>query len=517
MMPAAVDYRYPMKLKELLAEVDQQSKLPDILVAGLNLDSRNVEPGDVFIALSGTRYHGMNFAEQAFNHGAVAVLYDPEDGGQELANRLGGEVANSMIAINQIDRQLGLIAGNFFNNPSADMKVIGITGTDGKTSCSHFLAQALQTQEKCAVIGTLGWGFPGNLLPTKHTTPDAINLQQNLALLRQQGAQSVIMEVSSHAQDQGRTNSIEFNGALFTNIGRDHLDYHGSLQAYLEAKLRILSTPGLGFLVVNLDDSKTEKILQAAPKGIELLGFSKKSESTLMKRWQVNRVCAHKIIHKETGVSFQVEHKESKIGVDLPLLGDFNVDNILATLTCLIAMDFPLHKAVELLAHLKTVPGRLERFSSSPGHPSVVVDYAHTPQALEKALHSVRRHCSGKLWLVFGCGGNRDRGKRPQMGRIAERLADQVIITDDNPRNEDPQAIGQDIIEGCQGHSFQVIQNRKTAIYSAIEMAECNDLVLVAGKGHEITQEISGIKYPFSDRKVVQEALLQKFNNGPIQ
>lgn len=509
MMPA-VDYGNYMNLKSLLAGIDLQPSVPDIPVAGLKLDSREIESGDAFIALSGTRYHGMSFGEIALKQGAAAVLYDPKDGGQELADRIKYRGSNILLAIDQLDQQLGLIADRFFQMPSADMTIIGVTGTDGKTSCSHFISQSLNHDRPSAVIGTLGWGFPGQLQATQHTTPHAIELQGNLAALVQQGVKAVAMEVSSHAQVQGRVNGVRFKGVLFTNIGRDHLDYHGTVQAYLEAKLRILSTPGLEFIVVNLDDPSTETIIEAVPQAVYLFGFSRNPGSARLNRRVINPVHAFGVIHRETGIHFQVEYGESKMDLDVPIFGDFNVDNLLATITCLIAMGYSLEQTVDLLAQVGAVPGRLERFSSNIEAPSAVVDYAHTPQALEKALESVRQHCKGQLWLVFGCGGDRDRGKRPQMGRIAERLADRVVVTDDNPRYEDAQIIVQDILEGCQGQKIRVIRDRKTAIYSAIEQAQGKDLVLVAGKGHETTQEISGIKYPFSDRKIVREALLQR-------
>lgn len=499
-----------MTLKALLGNIKGYPPIPELAIAGLKLDSRKVEPGDVFVALAGTQNHGMRFVNQSLAKGAAAVLYDPIAGGQKLADDLGCEISKVLIAIEQLDQKLGLIADHYYGTPSAKMTVIGITGTDGKTSCSFFVSQALGIEQPCAVIGTLGWGFSDSLQPTQHTTPHAIDLQQRLDSLCRMGAQAVAMEVSSHGLVQGRTNGVRFTGALFTNIGRDHLDYHASADAYLEAKLRILDAPGLEFVVVNLDDGSSEKIINRVPENAEIFGFSRKPGREVTGSRMINRIAASEIIHSKTGLSFLAESGNSKVFVEIPVFGHFNVDNALATMACLISLGYSLQHSAELMDHVRAVPGRLERFENRSGDPTVVVDYAHTPQALENALGSLKHHCEGNLWLVFGCGGDRDRGKRPQMGNIAENLADEVIVTDDNPRTENGDRIVDEILEGFRQKNVRVIRNRKSAIYSAINQARADDVVLISGKGHETTQEINGVKHPFSDRQIVGEALLHR-------
>ena len=510
MMPA-IDRRKGMTLKSMLEVISVESDIPDIEVRGLQLDSRKIKPGDIFVALAGTRCHGIKFGEQALERGAVAILFDPKEGGQKLADQFDPKDGQVLIPIDELDQKIGFLADRFYHKPSENLIVIGVTGTDGKTSCSHFFSQSLADKRRCAVIGTLGWGYPDQLRATDHTTPHSIELQSILAKLRQQGADAVAMEVSSHGQAQGRVNGVRFAGALITNIAWDHLDYHGTFEAYVEAKLRILSVPRLKFVVVNLDDPNCERVVEKTPKTVKVFGFSK---STGKDQKILNRVCASAIVHNENGLSFNVEYRGSRGSLNLPVFGDFNVDNVLAVMSGLIAIGYSLKQSITLVENIKAIPGRLERFSSGFGSPSVMVDYAHTPQALDKALVSVRKHCKGNLWLVFGCGGDRDRGKRPQMGRIAEQLADRIVITDDNPRSEDGQRIIEQILEGCQRKDISVVRNREAAIYEAINRAEPDDLVLVAGKGHETTQEINGVKYPLSDRKIVREALLQSVQGG---
>ncbi len=513
-MMAAADYGSCMTLKSVLEGIAGGLDIPDIAVSGLKLDSRKIVSGDVFVALPGTRCHGMQFAEQALSKGAVGILFDPSAGGKKLADLLTGKGVRILVAIDSLDQKIGFLADRFYHRPSEYLLVIGVTGTDGKTSCSHFFSQSLAGERRCAVVGTLGWGCSEQLMAMDHTTPPAIELQSILATLRQQDVDVVAMEVSSHGLAQGRINGVRFTGALVTNISRDHLDYHGTFEAYVEAKLRILGAPGLEFVVINLDDSNYEKILEKTPKNVKIIGFSR---FTGLDQRISNQVRASAVVLNEDGLSFTVEYGRSSESLSLPIYGDFNVDNVLATMACLIAIGYSLKQSKAMVAKVKAIPGRLERFASGVGSPSVIVDYAHTPQALERALVSVKQHCKGSLWLVFGCGGDRDRGKRPQMGRIAESLADYIVITDDNPRSEDGQMIVEQILEGCLRKDICVTRDREEAIYSVINQAESDDLVLVAGKGHETTQEVNGVKYPLSDRKVVREALLQKSKKNLVR
>lgn len=479
-----------MKLSHLLEDLAEVND--DVIVRGLCLDSRNVVAGDLFIALNGALQHGLRHAPQALAQGALAVIYDPEASAGLLP-----ETGQPLIAVAELSRHLGCIAERFYGLPSRQLQVIGITGTNGKTTCSQLLAQAL---DDCGVIGTLGWGTPGQLQATVNTTPDALALQQMLRSLLDAGQRSVAMEVSSHGLQQGRVNGIRFTGAVFTNLTRDHLDYHASMEDYLAAKLELFRRPGLQFAVVNLDDACHQEVLQALDSAVRPWGFS------CGEKWVdgVECVFADQIEHHADHIAFAVHWRGQCLNAITPVVGAFNVQNVLTVLCVLLALDWPFTVAVARLAALRPVTGRMEKFGGN-GKPAVYVDYAHTPDALEKVLRST--HCSGRLWAIFGCGGDRDKGKRPQMGRVAETWADYVVLTDDNPRSEVPQAIIDDILTGCSSNKIRIINDRKTAISTVIKQAAKDDCVVVAGKGHENYQEIGSQKLPFSDQLVVESAL----------
>ncbi|WP_374087708.1 UDP-N-acetylmuramoyl-L-alanyl-D-glutamate--2,6-diaminopimelate ligase [Methylomicrobium lacus] len=483
-----------MKLTELLAA--PVAPLHDVDISGLNLDSRQVAPGDAFVALAGANQHGLKHAAQALELGATVILYDPAGGGSELAADLNGA---PLVAVEDLSGKLGDLAARFYGDPSAAMRVFGITGTNGKTSCSQFLSQLLPA---CGIIGTLGWGEWGRLNKTLNTTPDALAVQRMLAELRQQGKASVAMEVSSHGIEQGRVNGVHFEGAVFTNISRDHLDYHGTMEAYVAAKLALLRQPGLKFAAVNLDDDYGAQILAATPDSVTVWGHSRQGK-TSAKGESLN---AENVRHQPDGIEFDVCWREQRVTVQTPLFGDFNIDNCLSVLAVLLAIGEPIDRAAIKLRGLIPVQGRMERFGGDR-QPWVFVDYAHTPDALDKVLASVRQHCRQHLWVVFGCGGNRDRGKRAEMGAGASRWADHVIVTDDNPRHENGQHIVGDILTGCRKERVRVIRDRKQAIETAILEAGADDWIVVAGKGHEDYQEIAGVRYPFSDAEAVQRAL----------
>ncbi len=475
------------KLSELLPWVP----CPPVSVGGLCDASTAVRPGDVFFALGGTRRHGAEFVQEAQARGAVAVVYDAAEAG------LAQELSIPAVAVPRLRERLGEIAARFYGHPSQAMEVIGITGTNGKTSCSLFLAQALAG----GVLGTLGWGRPGALQPTAHTTAPAIETQKRLAILRAQGIRTVTMEVSSHALDQGRVNGVAFALALWTNLSRDHLDYHGSMEAYLDAKLRLFAWPSLKAAVLNLDDKAWPNFHAATPAGVKVIGYSTRRPKSLPFPW----VTAAEVRYHLSGIEFSALWGQQRAQVKVPLLGEFNLSNILAVLAALLARGLELTEAAQRVMSLRPVPGRMECFRTE-GRPQVVVDYAHTPAALELALRSLRRHARGRLWVVFGCGGERDRGKRPLMGKIAERLADRVILTDDNPRGEPGEQIIADICAGMVSTPL-VIRDRSEAIAAAVSAAHAEDLILVAGKGHESWQEIAGSKRPFCDRTVVANLL----------
>jgi UDP-N-acetylmuramoyl-L-alanyl-D-glutamate--2,6-diaminopimelate ligase len=470
-------------------------------IAGLTLDSRKLAPGEAFIALSGSNQHGLKYAAQALERGAAVILYDPSGGGVELAAELKDM---PLLAVENLGRELGELAARFYGAPSRKMKVIGITGTNGKTSCSQFLSQLLPD---CGVIGTLGWGEWGKLSATLNTTPDALAVQQMLAALQKQGKKSVAMEVSSHGLEQGRVNGVRFLGAVFTNISRDHLDYHGTMEAYVAAKLSLLEQPGLAFAVVNLDDDYSGHILAAVPAGVAVWGHSRRGKSAATGE----SLQAGNIRHEPDGIAFDVCWRAQRVTVRTSLVGDFNIDNCLSVLAVLLATGEPIDEAAMKLQRLVPVPGRMERFGGNR-QPRVFVDYAHTPDALDKVLSSAGEHCRGNLWVVFGCGGNRDKGKRAEMGAIASRWADHVIVTDDNPRGEDGRDIVNDILAGCRKERVRVVRDRKQAIENAICGADACDWVIIAGKGHEDYQEIAGRRYPFSDAETVQRALEMRVN-----
>ena len=468
----------------------------DVTLTGLALDSRLVRPGYGFIAVAGTRQHGLLHVDEAIARGANAVVYDPS-GAESLAS--AGLDTVPAIAVSGLGQKLGVIASRFYGEPSRKMTVIGITGTNGKTSCSQFLGQLL---DDCAIIGTLGWGCWGHLRETLNTTPDALAIQAMLAEFVKTGKKAAAMEVSSHGLEQGRVGGVHFKGAVFTNISRDHLDYHGSMTNYLKAKLALLQTPDLAFTVVNLDDAYSAEILAATPETVKVWGASLTGRAAATGE----TVRATNIRQEIDGTRFDVVWRNSRQSARIPLYGDFNVENALTVLAVLLATGMPFEQAVNKLASLQPVPGRMECFGGVNA-PLIFVDYAHTPDALEKVLSGLRKHCKAKLWVVFGCGGNRDTGKRPQMGHIAEQWADHVILTDDNPRDEASADIIAAIRSGCRSGNITVIQDRETAIKTVIKQAGNQDCIVIAGKGHEQYQEIQGVKTPFSDRGIVQQAL----------
>ena len=492
-------HRIRADLGWLMAGLADAGGASSVESSGLQHDSRRVCPGDLFVAMAGLHTHGMSHAQEAITRGCAAIAYDPAGEGERLAQGITDVPA---IPVAELPAKLGLIADRYFGKPSSRLNVIGITGTNGKTSCSHFLAEALSGEAPAAAVGTMGWGVPGNLAPTAHTTPDAIEIHSILHRLERQGFESIAMEASSHGLDQGRLNGVRFKNALYTNFTRDHLDYHGTMAAYLEAKLRLLDWPGLEFVAFNADDAElSAAILRRTPPGIRLIGFSVSGKADL----PVPMATVSELRQGAEGVTFQARFNGQVAAVSAPVFGHFNVENLAASLTALLGLGHTVEEAAAALRRVQAVPGRMERFAGAGR--TALVDYAHTPDALHSVLSSLRSHCGGRLWVVFGCGGDRDRGKRPEMGAIAEKLADKVVVTDDNPRSEDGDAIVREILAGCTRDDLATIRDRRAALEFALERAGPDDLVLIAGKGHEATQEIQGQKYPFSDRQVVTEVL----------
>ena len=486
------------KLGQLLTGIAAIEPAVDRDIRGLALDSRRVEPGGLFLACAGNRVHGIDYIKEAIARGAVAVAYEPVD-----RDVIAPEVAAgpALIPIPGLQQRAGVIAARFFGQPSHALMVIGITGTNGKTSCSQFLAQALNRSAPCGVIGTLGSGLYGRLADTGHTTPDAVNLQWQLSEIRAQGAAAVVMEVSSHGLEQGRVNGIAFNGAVFTNLTHEHLDYHGDMITYAATKQRLFEVPGLHFAVVNLDDPFGRRLLATLGDGVTVVGYTLGQQPAI---GSMARVHGQITQLDNDGFTLEVMTPWGSGQVRTRLLGRFNASNLLAVLSTLLVSGIEFGDAIERLAETASVPGRMERFGGHPGQPLVIVDYAHTPDALEQVLISLREHCRGVLWCVFGCGGNRDRNKRPVMGRVAEQYADRVVLTDDNPRTEDPNAIIAQIRAGMRDAANAIVERRRPqAIASAVRQASAGDVVLVAGKGHEEYQLVGDRRIPYSDRREV--------------
>jgi UDP-N-acetylmuramoyl-L-alanyl-D-glutamate--2,6-diaminopimelate ligase len=410
-----------------------------------------------------------------------------------------------LVAVAGLSSKVGPIAGRYYGEPTRELTVVGITGTDGKTSCAHFIAQALHEETgSCGILGTLGYGRYGQTLSATHTTPDALSLQNNLATLRQQDAKYVVMEVSSHALAQERVAGVDFAVAMLTNLGRDHLDYHGDVSHYAAAKARLFLAHQPNHAVLNLDDAFGQQLQNAVTADVVGYGLGERPPKSTAWIW------GEALTLSPQGLQIKIRSSWGDGELSSRLLGRFNAHNLLAALATLLVLDMPFDAALRRLSQVATVSGRMERFGGDGLCPLVVVDYAHTPQALEQALQALRGHAAGRLWCVFGCGGERDPGKRPLMGTIAERYADNIIVTNDNPRGEQPRQIMRDILAGTHyPDRTSVIEDRHSAIQQAITAAAATDIVLIAGKGHEDYQLIGEQRLPFSDREVVSQCLVE--------
>jgi UDP-N-acetylmuramoyl-L-alanyl-D-glutamate--2,6-diaminopimelate ligase len=479
-----------------------------VRVGDLTLDSRDVRAGSLFFALSGRRAHGMHFAAEAAGRGASVVLWDPEETPQPDASMSAAvrsaNPSTFLAAVPGLKRMVGRIADRFFGWPSSHMRIVGITGTNGKTTSAYLLTQCLQRlKSDAAYIGTIGWGRIDNLQPLAHTTPDVITVHRQLAKLRALGVRDVAMEVSSHALDQGRVDGVRFHSAAFTNLTRDHLDYHPSMQAYGEAKARLFAIPELQHVVINIGDAFGRELA---------LRYSGRAPLTAVwvgdgeSGWLADRsLHAAGLVLDLNGISMELEGSFGTAHLATRLMGRFNAENAVVVVACLLALGATLAEAAAALADCAAPPGRMEVIAArGADKPLAVVDYAHTPDALSKALGALREHCRGTLWCVFGCGGDRDPGKRPMMGAVADDLADRIIVTDDNPRSENPEAITSGITVGIKSHAARVIHDRGEAIGAALNEAVASDIVLIAGKGHEDYQIYGDVRRDFSDRHEAQ-------------
>ncbi len=495
-----------MAAPQRLANVDAaQAWLRSRGVASLATDSRRVRPGDAFIAWPGHALDGRQYVPQALAAGARACLVEA-DGVADW-----GFDADAIAALAGLKAQAGAVASAFFGAPSAQLQVVATTGTNGKTSTAWWTAQALTLLgRRCGVVGTLGIGAPplpgqaGTIAETGLTTPDPIALQSALAHFVDAGYAACAIEASSIGIEEQRLAGTAIAVALFTNFTQDHLDYHGTMQAYGAAKSKLFDWPGLRAAVLNLDDAFGAEQAQRLHGGaLELWTYAIEREA---------RLVARQVRYRGGGLSFEVHEGGERVALRSTLIGSYNVSNLLAVIGGLRALGLPLADIAAVVPALTAVPGRMQRLESDRPGPQVVVDYAHSPDALEQALRALRPFAEergGKLWCVFGCGGNRDAGKRPKMGAIAQRLADQVVLTSDNPRDESPAFILLQIVAGLAGSQerVKVIEERRAAIRDALRRAEANDVVLIAGKGHEATQEIKGVKQPFSDLVEARAAL----------
>lgn len=496
---------YTQNGQQLLANIGPWPDNCPVNITGLSSDSRFTKPGDLFIAYAGQLSDRPQYIREAIARGAVAILRDSPGEQPAVEIHKKTDKVIPIIDLPALRKQAGLIAARFYGNPSAELTMVGITGTNGKTSCSQFIAAALaQANISCGIIGTLGTGFPQQLEPGFLTTPDPLNLQRQLADLKNRGAKVVAMEVSSHSLDQNRVSGVEFDVGVFTNLTRDHLDYHGSMEHYGAAKRQLFLQPGISKAVINIDDAFGNSLWQEFASQLDCYSFGMSPAAVSP------MISASDMRFNHQGIHAQIQSPWGKGALHSHLLGRFNLSNLLAVIATLGLMDLNLTDILHYIGNLSTVPGRMQAFGGGKA-PLVVVDYAHTPDALEKALTALREHCHGKLWCVFGCGGNRDAGKRELMGQIAERFSDQIVITDDNPRFENPAHITEQIAQGllCPW-AAEIVHDRQAAIAHTIECATAGDVILIAGKGHERYQQIGAEKIPFNDAEQVQKQLSLK-------
>jgi UDP-N-acetylmuramoyl-L-alanyl-D-glutamate--2,6-diaminopimelate ligase len=490
-----------MTLAQLLDE-PRLAELDSVRWSALQADSRRVMPGNIFVALKGATVDGRDYIADAIASGACAVI--TEAAAQTCQVSYRQEVP--VIAVANLSDKLSAIAARAYSHPGAELEIIGITGTNGKTTCSLLIAQLLHAlAERAAVVGTLGYGRVDEPLQmTGYTTPDAITCQAVLRDLAEQRMSTVAMEISSHALALGRVAAVPVTTAVFTNLSHDHLDFHGSLKAYGKAKAQLLGAPGLRCAVINLDDPWCQSLRQQAEPLAQVLSYSVASPAADLYFTELTYTTA--------GLSGTLQTPAGVIPLQIGLMGEFNASNVLAAIAVALSKGYALADIAAASRALKPAPGRMQPVHIQPHQDvQVVVDYAHTPDALEKALRALRQHTQGRLWCVFGCGGDRDREKRALMGRIAEKSADYAIVTNDNPRSEDPAAIASDIVRGMHNPEHcLVIAERDKAIDLAVQQARPGDTVLLAGKGHEAVQIFANQQLPFSDVQQARLALIKR-------
>jgi UDP-N-acetylmuramoyl-L-alanyl-D-glutamate--2,6-diaminopimelate ligase len=509
-MMANLPVPYRVTLAGLLPEGIGNASLAMKKIAGLDHNSATVEPGDLFLACPGTRHDGRQFIGEAMMRGASAVAYEAK-GAKEAMPGMDCIEANrnnvAMIPVDNLAQQVSAISARYFHQPSQQLHCIGVTGTNGKTSCAFWIAYLLQKLgNKTGLIGTLGYQvFDGSgttvRQQTGFTTPDAIRLQQLLSSFCAQQVTHAVMEVSSHSLEQGRVNAVRFGTALFTNLSRDHLDYHGTMEAYAAAKAKLFAFEHLQHAVINIDDA-AGVALATQSTATQVMTYSLRNSQA--------DVHVRHLQLALSGIAGELVTPQGSFPLSAPVIGEFNVSNLLGVIAVLCCDGFDISEIVALLPGLPSPPGRLQSVSSARDDIAVFVDFAHTPDALEKVLAALRPYTRGQLWCVFGCGGDRDRGKRPLMGKVVSAAADQAVVTSDNPRSEEAGQVVAQITAAMDQHKTRVVVDRRDAIQQAIQAAQAGDVIVIAGKGHEAYQETSGVKVPFSDAQEAVRALARR-------
>lgn len=487
-----MNYQMPLsQLLQSLVEVDQNDNR---MLTGISMDSREVQAGSVFLSLSQTSMQRLQYLQQALNSGASVILMDASMSVEPAEEKAITEAGALIYQVADLGQQASELAARFYQQPSDDMTVLAVTGTNGKTSVTQFIAAIYQSLDvACGVMGTLGVGAAGELEETGMTTPDPVRLQAMLATMRDAGMQAVAMEASSHALAQGRLNAVAVDVAVLTNLSHDHLDYHGSMQAYGEAKARLFQFETLKAAVINRDDAFGRELEDTIGKAVKVTTYSTADNTA--------DFAATDIDYQTDGMQFVINTPTQQQRVQSTLFGAFNVANLLAAAAAVVHTGQDASLVIKALSDCQPVKGRMQRVLPDR-QPAVIVDYAHTPDALKQALTVCRHHktATAALWCVFGCGGDRDRAKRPMMGEIASLLAEHVVLTDDNPRHEQSEQIIQQIAAGCDETAEVVIKpSRRDAIEFTILQAASQDMVLIAGKGHESYQQTGDVKTPFSD------------------
>ncbi|MDN3650531.1 UDP-N-acetylmuramoyl-L-alanyl-D-glutamate--2,6-diaminopimelate ligase [Reinekea marina] len=473
-------------MQSMLTWLPECPALAGVQATHMTIDSREVVKNTIFVALEGFQVDGHEYIDEAIANGASAVLCEKQVDFQKSV---------PVCVVENLKDRLGELTHEFYGKATNQMLMVGVTGTNGKTSTCQYVAQALDyLGKRCGIIGTNGQGLWGQLSETLNTTPDVVRLHRELARQHVQGAQYCAMEVSSHGLDQGRVNGVRFSTAVFTNLSRDHLDYHKTMEAYGNAKWKLMAWPELNNAIVNVDDEWAQNHLdKVQAKKVWTYGIERQAD-----------VSATSIRAHSAGLDAKVETSLGTVELNLRLLGRFNLSNALAAFTVLLAEGIPINTAARVISNTRAVHGRMEMMRM-PQAPTVVVDYAHTPDALTNALEACKEHVSGRLGVIFGCGGDRDTGKRAQMAAAAEAIADFIVVTDDNPRSESSENIINQVCEGfSQLENVTVISDRRDAILKTLDRCDKDDVILIAGKGHESYQEIEGVRHPFSDQETVQ-------------